>query len=346
MLSTLTDSIRFFFALLLLLFRSRLFLQVEILALRHQLTVYQRSKAKPRLKPADRLLWAWLSRVWSGWQDALVFVKPATVIAWQCKRFGEHWTRLSRTRRPGRPAVPVEVRKLIRRMSQANPTWGAPRIVGELGKLGIVVAESTVHKYMLRRPKPPSPTWRAFLRNHVKDLVAIDFFVVPTVRFEVLFVLIVLAHDRRRIVHFGVTQHPTAEWTAQQIVNAFPWDEAPRYLLRDRDGAYGEAFRRRVRSMGIEEVIIAAQSPWQNAYAERLIGSIRRECLDHVIVLSEDHLRRVLKSYFSYYHSWRTHLSLGMDCPEPREMQAPDVGEVVEVPEVGDLHHHYERQAA
>jgi len=216
-------------------------------------------------------------------------------------------------------------------------------MVGELGKLGMVVAESTVHKYMLRRRRPPSLTWRAFLSNHARDLVAIDFFVVPTVRFRVLFVL---AHHRRRVVHFGVTENPTEEWTAQQIIEAFPWDEAPRYLLRDRDGVYGQAFRRRVRSMGIEEVITAPRSPWQNPHAERLIGSIRRECLDHVIVLSEDHLRRVLRSYLNYYHDWRTHLSLQMDCPQPRTIQGVEAGEVIEVPEVGGLHHHYEGRAA
>jgi len=345
-LATLTDPIRSFLALLLLPFRRRLSLQLENLALRHQLTVYQRSEVRPRLKPVDRLFWAWLSGVWSGWQDALVLVKPATVIAWQRKRFRQHWTRLSRRRGPGRPAVPVEVRKLIHRMSQANPAWGAPRIVGELKKIGVVVAKATVERYVVRRRKPPSPTWRAFLANHAKDLVAIDFFVVPTVRFEVLFVLVALRHHRRKVVHFNVTENPTAEWTAQQIVNAFPWDEAPRYLLRDRDGVYGQAFRRRVRSMGLEEVVIAARSPWQNAYVERLIGSIRRECLDHTIVLSEDHLRRVLRRYFSYYHDWRTHLSLAMDCPEPRIAQPCEAGQVFEVPEVGGLHHHYERRAA
>jgi len=199
---------------------------------------------------------------------------------------------------------------------------------------------------MRRRRRPPSPTWRAFLSNHAKDLVAIDFFVVPTIRFRVLFVLVVLRHHRRQVVHFNVTEHPTAEWTAQQIVETFPWGDVPRYLLRDRDGVYGSHFRQRVRGMGIEEVMTAPQSPWQNAYAERLIGSIRRECLDHVIVLSEDHLRRVLRSYFSYYHGWRTHLSLDMDCPEPREIQGAEVGEIIEVPEVGGLHHHYERRAA
>lgn len=229
---------------------------------------------------------------------------------------------------------------------EGEPTLGSPRIVGELEKLGITIAKSTVKKYMVRKRKPPSPTWRAFLSNHAKDLVSIDFFVVPTVRFEVLFVLIVLAHHRRRIVHVGVTQHPTAEWTAQQIVNVFPWDEAPRYLLRDRDSIYGAHFRKRVKNMGIEEVLIAPRSPWQNPFVERVIGSIRCDCLDHVIVLSQEHLRRILRSYFAYYHDWRTHLSLNMDCPESRAVQPAEDGEIIEIPEVGGLHHHYERRAA
>lgn len=321
-------------------------MQLEILVLRHQLTVYQRSKVKPRIKPVDRFFWAWLSRFWSGWQDALVFVKPRTIVAWQRKRFRDHWARISGRKKPGRPWTAAETRQLIRNISKANPAWGSPRIQGELQKLGIAVAKSTVEKYLLQRRKPPSPTWRAFLHNHVRDLVSMDFFVVPTVRFKVLFVFIVLAHQRRRVVHFGVTQHPTAEWTAQQIVNAFPWEEAPRYLLRDRDGVYGAHFRERIRHMGIHEVIIAPRSPWQNAFAERLIGSIRRECLDHVIVLNEEHLRRILRRYLAHYHSWRTHLSLDMDCPESRAVHPPEAGEVIEIPEVGGLHHHYERRAA
>ena len=231
-------------------------------------------------------------------------------------------------------------------MWQANPTWGAPRIVGELRKLGIDVAKSTVETYRVRPQKPPSPTWKTFLKNHVQDLVSLDFFMVPTVRHTVLFVLVILAHHRRRVVHFNVTEHPTAEWTAQQVIDAFPWDEAPRYLLRDRDRIYGAPFRQRVRHMGIEEVLIAPRSPWQNPYVERLIGSIRRECLDHVIVLHERHLRRLLTEYFQYYHDWRTHRALDMDCPLPRPVQRPEVGPVREVPEVGGLHHHYERRAA
>ncbi len=235
---------------------------------------------------------------------------------------------------------------MIREISAANPQWGSPRILGELRKLGIAVAKSTVEKYRVRPRRPASPSWRAFLKNHLTELVALDFFTVPTVGFEVLFVLIVLAHQRRRIVHFNVTEHPTAQWTAQQLVEAFPWETAPKYLLRDRDAVYGEGFQRRVASLGIDQALIAPRSPWQNAYAERLIGSIRRECLDHVLVLSEGHLRRVLAAYFQYYHRWRTHLSLAMDCPDARRVQPPERGAVVAFPEVGGLHHHYERLAA
>jgi putative transposase len=198
----------------------------------------------------------------------------------------------------------------------------------------------------VRFRKPPSPTWKAFLNTHVRDMVSIDFFVVPTKRFKVLFVLVVLAHHRRRVVHFNVTEHPSAQWTGQQIIEAFPWNAAPTYLLRDRDSIYGSAFQGRVKSMGIEEVLTAPRSPWQNAFVERVIGSIRRECLDHVIVLNDRHLKRILTSYFNYYHRWRTHLSLGMDSPESRSVQLPALGKVVAFPEVGGLHHHYERLAA
>ncbi len=242
--------------------------------------------------------------------------------------------------------VAKAIQDLIRKMSRANPGWGSPRIVGELAKLGIHVAKATVEKYMVRPKKSPSPTWRAFLDNHVKDLVSVDFFVVPTVMFKVLFVFIVLVHARRRVVHVNVTEHPTAQWTAQQVSEAFPWDGAPRYLIRDRDRVYGQGFRTRVERMGIEEVLTAPRSPWQNPYAERMIGSIRRECLDHVIVLGERHLRRLLDDYFEHYHRWRCHRSLAMDCPEPRPVQGPEHGQVVEVAEAAGLYRHYERRAA
>ena len=226
------------------------------------------------------------------------------MLAWQRKRFRDHWAKLSKQGRPGRPTVSKEVRALIRKMSEANTGWGSPRIVGELRKLGIDVAKSTMEKYRVRSRKPPSPTWKAFLKNHVRDLVSIDFFVVPTVRFKVLFVLVVLAHHRRRVVHFNVTEHPTAQWTGQQIIEAFPWDTAPKYLLRDRDTIYGSQFQRHVKSMVIEEVLTGPRSPWQNAFVERAIGSIRRDCLDHVIVLNDRHLKRILtpsgQNFLSY----------------------------------------------
>lgn len=328
-------------------FRARVALQTEILALRHQILVLQRRNQKQRLRlsAADRLLWVWLSCIWAEWRSALRIVKPETVIAWHRKGFRLYWSWKSRVRQ-GRPPVSMDVRELIGRMSVANPGWGAPRIHGELGKLGIKVSETTVAKYMVRHRHPPSQTWRTFLANHIKDLVAADFFVVPTATFRLLFVFVILSHDRRRPIHFAVTSHPTAEWTAQQLLQAFPWDTAPRFLLRDRDGNYGKTFRDAAQGLGIEEVLCAPRSPWQNAYAERLIGSIRRECLDHVIVLHESGLRRVLRSYFDYYAHSRTHLSLGKDAPIPRPVQPPELGRVVELPEVGGLHHRYERCAA
>jgi putative transposase len=326
-------------------FRSRLSMQIELIALRHQVAVYNQSISRPKLRPTDRLLWVWLSRLWPSWQKALAFVQPRTVMAWQKKRFRDHWRRLSQSGKPGRPAISKEVCELIQDMWKSNPTWGSPRIVGELHKIGIDVAKSTVEKYRPRTRNPSSPTWKAFLNNHVQDLVACDFFTVPTVTFRVLFVFVILAHERRRIVHFNVTEHPTAQWTAQQMVEAFPWDEAPRYLLRDRDSIYGDVFHQRMKTMGLEEVTIAPQSPWQNPYAERLIGSIRRECLNDVIVLHEQHLKRVLHSYVAYYHHWRTHRSLEMDTPLTRPVQGPERGSVHKVAEVGGMHHHYERRA-
>ncbi len=242
-------------------------------------------------------------------------------------------------------------------MSNANPLWGAPRIHGELLKLGIEISERTVSGLLDRRPrKPPSQTWRTFINNHMRSMVAVDFLVVPTVRFKVLYVFIILSHSRRQVVHFNVTSNPSAEWTARQVIEAFPWDTAPKYLLRDRDSIFGIKFRQRVQSMGIEEVLTAFRSPWQNAYVERLNGSIRRECTDHVIVLNENHLRRVLRGYFKYYHEDRTHtqnvrvthgaslLGLNKEPPVERPVSnrtSPTV-QLVELPRSGGLHHRYE----
>jgi transposase InsO family protein len=286
------------------------------------------------------------AKISAGWKQPLVIVTPDTVLRWQRRRFREYWTKLSGHSTAGRPRVDPEIRALIARMAAANLLWGAPRIHGELLKLGLDVAERTVSRLMPKRRPEPSQTWRTFLDNHVRDLVSIDFFTVPTARLRVLFVLVVLAHHRRRVVHFNITEHPTAAWTTQQIVDAFPYDSAPSYLLRDRDQVYGEQFRHRVKGMRIEEVLTAPHSPWQNPFADRLIGSIRRECLNHVLALGESHLRRILARYFLYYHRARTHLALDKDAPDVRPVELPEAGRIVEIPEVGGLHHRYVRQAA
>jgi len=293
------DVLKLVFLVMRSLFVSRAALAAENLALRQQLAVLQRSARRPRLRRCDRVFWVWLSRIWRNWRSVLLIVRPGTVVRWHRQGFRLYWRWKSRRRKTGRPKVKKEIRELIRRMCRENPTWGAPRMQSELHLLGYDVAESTVAKYMRRRGKPPSQTWRTFLENHVEDIAAVDFFTVPTATFRVLYCFVVLCHERRRVVHLGVTANPTAAWTAQQVIEAFPYDEAPRFLIRDRDSIYGEFFKRRVKGMGIEEVVIAPQSPWQNPYVERLIGSIRRECLDHVIVLAEAHLRRILSEYFA-----------------------------------------------
>jgi putative transposase len=321
-------------------------LALENLALRQQLAVYKRTARRPPLRRVDRLFWVGLASVWAGWRRSLVIITPDTVVRWQRRRFREYWSRLSGRPAPGRPSVSAEIKGLVSRMAAANPLWGAPRIHGELLKLGLNVSERTVSRLMRKRRRRPSQTWRAFLANHVRDLASLDFFIVPTARLRVLFVLVVLAHHRRRVVHFNVTEHPTAAWTAQQIVDAFPNDSAPLYLLRDRDHVYGAKFRHRVKGMGIDEVLTAPQSPWQNPFAERLIGSVRRECLDHVVVLGERHLWRILTAYFAYYHHARTHLSLNKDAPDGRPAEPPALGQIISIPEVGGLHHRYTRRAA
>jgi putative transposase len=321
-------------------------LALENLALRQQLAILKRNRPHARLKKGDRLFWACLSHFWKRWRDSLILVKPETVVRWHRKGFALYWTHLSKHHGSGRPGTGNKIRDLIRKMANANPTWGSPRIHGELLKLGIKISERTVARLMPKKRNPPSQTWRTFLDNHVKDLVSIDFFVVPIATFRVLFVLVVLAHDRRRVVHFNVTEHPTARWTGEQIIQAFPDVTEPRFLLRDRDRIYGEEFQERVPAIGIEEIMTVPQSPWQNPFCERLIGSIRRDCLNPVVILGESHLRKILGRYFHYYHKYRTHLSLEKDAPEPRPIQAVSLGEIIEIPEVGGLHHHYERRAA
>lgn len=279
-----------------------------------------------------------------GWTNVLHVVQPATVIRWHRQGFRYYWRWKSRKR--GRPGIDGETRRLIRKMSLANPLWAAPRIHGELLKLGIDILESSVSKHLVRHRGPPSQNWRTFLQNHSKDLISLDFLTVPTAGFKVLFVLVILNNDRRRILHFNVTDHPTAAWTAQQLVEACGINEKPKYLIRVRVAIYGKTFSRRAQTLGIEEVLTAYRSPWQNPYAERVIGSIRRECLDHIIVLGSRHLTRVLSQYVDYYNGVRTHLSLLKDSPDRRPVPLPIEGRIVELRKVGGLHHHYMRAAA
>jgi hypothetical protein len=307
-------------------------LELEVIALRHQVAVLNRRyPGRRRFVTVDRLLWVLLYRLWPRCLKAMVLVKPATVIQRYRQGFRLFWRWRSK---PGRPSVEREIRDLIRRMNVGNPLWGAPRIHGELLKLGIEVSQATVAKYMVRRRGTPSQNWRTFLRNHAEGIAAIDMFIVASASFRLLYVMVILAHERRQIVRTAVTEHPTAVWLSRQVTEAFPWDTAPRYLLRDRDGSYGSEFRSRVEAMGIKEVITAPRSPRQNAYVERVIGSIRRECLDHIVILNERHLRRILSSYINYYQRSRTHLSLDKDCPYSRPIQHRRCGRVVATTQV------------
>ena len=319
---------------------------IENAALRLQLAAFRRKRKRPFLTTFDRLFWVGLSRVWRDWRGPLLYVQADTVVRWQRERFRRFWARLSRVdhRRRGRPATGVEIRRLVERMVAANPLWRAPRLHGELKMLGIAVSERTVSRMLRTLRRPPSQTWKTFLHNHVGQLVSIDFFAVPTVTMRVLFVFIVLEHRRRQVLHFNVTEHPTAAWTSQQIVEAFADRDTPRYLIRDRDGVYGNEVRLRIESLNITEVLTAPQSPWQNPYAERVIGSIRRDCLDHFVILNARHLKRTLASYFAYYHGSRTHLGLDKQCPFPR--QATSIGRIIAIPQLGGLHHRYEHIAA
>src|SRR5262245_38733701 len=322
------------------LLRSRAALEAEILCLRHQLNVLRRkSPARVSFSNVDRLVFAGLYRLAPGVLEALKIVRPETVIRWHRAGFRAYW----RWNRPrgGRPKTPAEIRELIHEISAANPLWGAPRIHGELLKLGIDVGQTTVAKYMMRRRRPPSQGWKTFVRNHADGIASMDLFVVPTISFRLLYGFLILQHRRRELLWLGVTAHPSAEWIAHQLTEAYGWQQAPRYIVRDRDCVYGNAFIRRLRAMGIRDRPTAPRSPWQNGCAERLIGSIRRDCLDHVVVFGEQHLRHLLKSYQKYYNEARTHLSLYKDAPIPRAVQA--VGRMLPMPILGGLHHQYIR---
>lgn len=324
--------------------KSRARLEAENLILRHQLNIAERHRRaegrRVRLAGWDRLLLVSLHRLIPAILGALTVLQPATVVGWHRAGFRAYWRWTSRPR-GGRPKIDAEYAALIRKMARDNPLWSAPRIHGELQKLGIEVAEKTVARYMPRYRRAPSPGWQAFLRNHADAVASLDLFVVPTVSFRLLYGLVILHHGRGEIVRVAVTAHPTAEWLARQVTEAFAWERAPRHLVRDNDGAYGKAFRKRVQALGIRDHPIPPRSPWRNGYVERVIGSIRRECLDHVIMLGEAHLRRVLFAYAAYYNEARTHLSLDKDAPLGRTAHA--AGRIASLPILGGLHHQYVR---
>ena len=333
------DLIKLIFSLVLDLFRSRTALEAEVLVLRQQIIVLRRGRVgRLPFSAGDRLVLRWVCGWFPNTCGALAIIRLETVMRWHRAGFGSYWRWKSRCR-PGRPAVSDEIRR--RDISIANPLWGAPRIHGELLKLGIDVGQTSVAKYMARRRGAPSQGWKTFLHNHADGIAAMDLFVVPTVSFRLLYGLLIMGHSRRRILWLGVTAHPTAEWLANQLTQAFGWERPLDYLIRDRDACYGNVFIRRIRSLGIRDHPISPRSPWQNGYAERLIGSIRRECLDHVVVFGERHLRHVLSCYIDYYNAARTHLSLDKDTPVQRAVQS--IGRIQARPVLGGLHHQYAR---
>ena len=331
----------FILAVLAAPFKSKSRLEAENAVLRHQLIVLRRKvQGRIRLTNYDRWFLIQLYRWFPSILQVLTIVQPKTLVRWHRAGFHCYWRWKSRSR-GGRPQIETDLRALIRQMSIENPLWGAPRIHGELLKLGFEVAQSSVAKYMVRRRGPPSQGWRTFLRNHAPDIAAMDLFVVQTVGFDLLYAFVIIRLSRRELIWINVTAHPTAEWIARQLTEAFPWNEVPRYLMRDRDRIYGAVVMRRIRAMGIRDKPIAPASPWQNGFAERLIGSIRRECVDHLIVLSEAHLRRILQTYTRYYNDIRTHRSLDKDAPVSRPVQR--TGSIKSHPILGGLHHHYVR---
>jgi transposase InsO family protein len=333
--------IRLVLGLLAAPFRSRSSLEAENAALRQQIIVLRRKlRGRVWLSNGDRLFFVWLYQLFPSITRTILIIRPDTLVRWHRAGFRRYWRWKSRGR-VGRPRIDGELRALVRRMSVENVLWGAPRIHGELLKLGFEVAQSTVARYMVKRRGPPSQTWRTFLRNHAPDIAAIALFVVPTISFGLLYGLVVIRIARRNLVWVNVTAHPTAEWVAQQLTESFPWQEAPLHLIRDRDAVYGGVFTKRLSAMGIRDHPTAPRSPWQNPYAERLIGSIRRESLDHLVVTGEAHLRRTLRRYADYYNRARTHRSLSKDCPLHRPAQA--IGTISSSPVLGGLHHVYAR---
>ena len=325
-------------------FRSREELLLENLALRQQLLALHAKRPRPRLSSVDRLFWVVLRRVWSGWKRSLILVTPETVVRWHRAGFRLYWSWISRARKAvGRKPISREVRELIFRMVAENPTWGAPRIHGELLKLGFDISERTVSRWVRRATEDPDPArrWLSFLRNHREAIAAMDFFTVPTLTFGVLYCFFVIGHDRRKILHCNVTLQPNALWIVLQLREAWGYDQPYRFLIFDRDAKFSADVVRTVKQNGMQPVRTAFRSPWQNGIAERWVGSVRRELLDHVIVLNQRHLRRLLKEYVRYYHEDRTHLGLGKDTPDGRGVATTPMGhnKIVSMPRLGGLHH-------
>jgi len=336
---------KFIFELLRLIFRSKHDIVLENLALRQQLVVQQRSIKRPKIKNRDRIFWIWLSRFWSDWRSSLIIVKPPTIIGWHKKGFKAYWKRKSR--RIGRPNIDWELIKLIRKIQKENSTWSAQRIQGELKKLGFDVCDNTVSKYMTKDKDDDNSRqqrWLTFLRNHTKHIVGIDFLVARTVFFKAIYVFVAISHDRRKILHFAVTANPHSQWAIQQLRETFAFDETTKYVIRDNDKIFSDDFKLHINNFGLEDTPTAPRSPWQNPICERVIGTLRRECLDHMIILNEKHLHNILHEYiFEYYNVSRTHMSLEKDSPEHRPIQKD--GKIVSKLILGGLHHVYSRVA-
>jgi putative transposase len=338
-------------ALVQALMASRKELALENLALRQQVAALKRERPRPRLTDLDRLFWVALRDRWSDWANALIIVKPETVVRWHQSAFKRHWARLSDSgKAPGRPRVSRQTRALVRKMAAENRTWGAPRIHAELLKLGIDLGEATISRYLPKRPRDPDKIarWKAFLKNHQPDIAAMDFVTIPTASFKVLYGLFIIHHDRRRILHFNVTAHPTAAWVLQQLRDVFFDDPRIKYLVHDRDSKFA-GVADWLKSAGAKSVLTSYRSPWQNGIAERWVLTLRRELLDHVVVFNEAHARRLISEFVDYYNEDRCHLALNKDSPQPRSIQArpPGDAKVIAIPRVGGIHHRYEwRDAA
>ncbi len=325
------------------LFKSQKALILENALLRQQLMIYQRQSKRPQLENSDRLILSFLCRIFRGWKSVLTVVKPETVIRWHCKGFKYYWR--WKSRRVGRPRINWELIKLIRKLQKENPLWSAQRIQGKLVKLGYSVCDNTVAKYM-RKPKPgpdQQQRWRTFLKNHAKHIVAIDFLVVRTIFFKAIYVFVAISHDRRKILHFGVSLQPHSQWAIQQLRETFAFDETTKYVIRDNDKIFSWEFRQAIKRLGLEDKHTAFHCPWQNGTCERVLGTLRRECLDHLIILNEKHLRSVLDEFVAYYNDSRTHMSLDKDSPTGRSTQT--TGEIASKPVLGGLHHVYNRVA-